>query len=150
MTFNSQILSHIFHLLRNNTKNHQSTDTFIYLELSINRNGKVASVLLLINMARRFPKTAELWEFSESRMEFYDGADGRNGTLIFNGRFQAFVSPSERRRRERRHYATRYFVAMTVMQLDVDVCHLLMGWNNNTLGLLGFTADFTVAMQQQR
>jgi hypothetical protein len=31
-------------------------------------------------MARRFPKTAELWEFAESRIESYNTAGGTGGS----------------------------------------------------------------------
>ena len=37
---------------------------------------QVACVLLLLNMARRFPKTAELWEYAESQVESYNNHQG--------------------------------------------------------------------------
>ena len=43
---------------------------------------QVACVILLLNMARRFPKTAELWEYAESQVESYNNDQGSKWSTV--------------------------------------------------------------------
>ena len=39
-------------------------------------------MLLLLNMAQRFPKTAELWEYAESQIESYSAETGSKWSTV--------------------------------------------------------------------